>query len=87
MNGQTEVVLDDKARVDCLTDQYAVEVDFAPKWAEGIGQALFYGVKTGKQPGVLLILEHKSDERFLKRLNLTAEKYGITTWTITPEDL
>jgi len=87
MHGQTEVVLNDKARVDCLTDQYAVEVDFAEKWAEGIGQALFYGVKTGRKPGVLLILENDGDERFIERLNLTAEKYGITTWTITPEDL
>jgi hypothetical protein len=33
MGGQTEVVLPDKTRVDCLTDEYAIEVDFAPKWA------------------------------------------------------
>jgi hypothetical protein len=87
MQGQTEVILDDKTRVDCLTDQYAVEVDFAPKWAEGIGQALFYGLKTGMRPGVLLIMENYNDDRFLERLKLTAEKYGISTWMITPEEL
>lgn len=34
MHGQIEYVLDDKTRVDCLTASYAIEVDFAPKWAE-----------------------------------------------------
>ena len=87
MHGTMEVILDDKTRVDCLTDQYAVEVDFAPKWAEGIGQALFYGLKTGMRPGVLLIMEKDSDQRYLNRLILLAEKYNISTWTITPEDL
>ena len=33
-NGQMEVVLEDKSRVDCVTEYYAVEVDFANKWAE-----------------------------------------------------
>ena len=27
-------------RVDCLTAHYAIEFDFADKWAEAIGQAL-----------------------------------------------
>ncbi|MFH2120932.1 MAG: hypothetical protein ABIJ25_11130 [Pseudomonadota bacterium] len=29
-SGQTEYKLDDGARVDCLTEEYAVEFDFAP---------------------------------------------------------
>ncbi|MCK4786249.1 MAG: hypothetical protein KAV87_21000 [Desulfobacteraceae bacterium] len=82
--GVTEYVLPDKTRVDCLTDEYAVEADFAKKWAESIGQALFYGYMTGKKPGVLLILEKEKDKRYLKRLNKVADKEGITVWTISP---
>jgi integrase len=34
-------MLDDKAQVDCLTGEYAAKFDFAPNWAESIGQALY----------------------------------------------
>ena len=34
--GETEVVLHDKSRVDCLTPQYAVEVDFANMNGNGV---------------------------------------------------
>lgn len=85
---QTEVVLDDKTRVDCLTKTYAVEVDFAQKWAESIGQSLYYGIKTCKKPAVLLIIENpEKDTKYLKRLNTVATKYGITVFTVTKEDL
>ena len=85
---QTEVILDDKARVDCLTKEYAVEVDFAQKWGESIGQALYYGIKTNRKPAVLLILENpKKDVVYLKRLQTVANKYGITVFTITKNDL
>ncbi|MDH3976454.1 MAG: hypothetical protein OEV42_19490 [Deltaproteobacteria bacterium] len=59
MGGITEYVLDDGSRVDCLTDEYAVEVDFADKWHEAVGQSLYYALKTGKKPGILLITEKK----------------------------
>ena len=36
---------------------YAVEFDFAEKWAEAVGQALYYALKTGKKPAVVLIME------------------------------
>lgn len=41
LDGKMEVVLKDKTRIDCLTAEYAIEVDFAKKGAEGIGQALY----------------------------------------------
>ncbi|WP_171018846.1 hypothetical protein ACONUD_00725 [Microbulbifer harenosus] len=40
--GVAEYVLPDRTRVDCLTETHAMEFDFAPKWAEAIGQALYY---------------------------------------------
>lgn len=86
--GKTEVILSDKARVDCLTSSYAVEVDFAPKWAESIGQSLYYASVTKKSPGVLLILENPTkDLKYLNRLQTVAKQYNITVWTVTPSDV
>ena len=86
-NGVTEYVLDDGARVDCLTDEYAIEFDFAYKWAESIGQSLYYAEKTGRKPGIVLILEKDGDERYLKRLKIVSEKYQIKVWIMKPGDL
>lgn len=65
--GETEAVLEDRTRVDCLTDEYAVEVDFGDGWAEAIGQALYYAERTGRRPGIVLVLED-GGERYLRRL-------------------
>lgn len=82
--GQAEVVLPDGARVDCLTETHAVEVDFAPKWAESIGQSLYYAQVTGKKPGVVLIMERPGDERHRLRLDSLAPDLGITIWLANP---
>ncbi|WP_321367633.1 hypothetical protein [uncultured Desulfuromusa sp.] len=84
--GITEYRLPDATRVDCLLDEYAVEFDFASKWAESIGQALYYGYMTDSKPGVVLILEKESDSRYLDRLKLVADKQNITVWTMGPEE-
>lgn len=76
-------------RVDCLTSLYAIEFDFADKWAEAIGQALFYKMLTGKIAGIVLILEHEKDLRYLAQLNDIIQQFNlnIVTWTMKPEDL
>ncbi len=67
--GLIEYVLPDRARVDCLTPEYAVEVDFADKWAEAIGQSLYYASMTDRQPAILLIMENPAkDWVYLVRL-------------------
>ena len=66
--GQREFLLWDKTRVDCLTKDYAIEFDFAKKWAESAGQALYYGKMTGKKPAVVLILEAPDDLKYVKRV-------------------
>ena len=87
-NGILEYELDDKTRVDCLTEDLAVEVDFANKWAECIGQALYYGLRTNKQPTCLLIIENMgNDLKYLKRLKCTATYNNIKTLTVTPNQL
>jgi hypothetical protein len=85
--GVIEYVLPDRTRVDCLTAEYAVEVDFARKWAEAIGQALYYASVTGKRPAVLLIMESPSDVRYLKRLRRVAVTTKFKIMTITPAQL
>lgn len=68
VGGQVEFVLPDRTRVDCLTERHAIEVDFARKWAEAIGQSLHYAKMTGKAPGVLLIVDGESDQKYVDRL-------------------
>lgn len=86
-NGKIEYILDDNARIDCLTEDYAIEFDFAYKWAEAVGQALYYAVKTSKKPGIVIIIEKEGDKRSLKRLEILTDKYNIKLWTMTPSDL
>ena len=85
--GEIEVVMPDKTRCDCVTETHAVEMDFGPKWAEAIGQALFYGLQTGKKPGIALILESEKDYKYWIRLNTVLEHYDlpIETWKIEGE--
>ena len=81
LKGIMEYKLYDKTRVDCLTDQYAIEVDWAKKWAESIGQSLYYAKITHKKPAVVLIIGN-NDGRFLHRLKVVAEIYNIKIFTI-----
>ena len=68
-NGIAEYKLNDKTRIDCLLPTMAVEFDFANKWAECIGQALYYGQKTNRTPACVLIMENgEKDLKYLKRL-------------------
>nr|WP_275758156.1 hypothetical protein [Sulfurimonas sp. SAG-AH-194-C21] len=82
LDGEMEVVLEDKTRVDCLTDEYAIEVDFAKKWAESVGQSLYYGHMTNKAPAIALIVKKDKDERYLKRVKVLTDKYGIKLFVI-----
>jgi hypothetical protein len=82
--GQAEVVLADQTRADCITATHAIEFDFGRKWAEAIGQALYYSLQTGKRAGVVLILDGPKDRRYWIRLNSTIQHFGlpIDTWAI-----
>lgn len=68
--GEMEVVMPDNTRCDCVTDTHAIEFDFGKKWAESIGQSLYYGLQTGKTPGVVLILEKDTDRKYGTGLEL-----------------
>jgi len=88
--GQMEYKLNDGTRVDCLLPDMAVEFDFASKWHECIGQALYYGRKTRRTPACVLIMEKgDNDYRFLYRLRYTVyQKKKIPefkTFSIKPD--
>ncbi len=56
-DGQREVTMPDGTRCDCVTATHAIEIDFANKWYEAIGQSLNYAFQTSKRAGIILILE------------------------------
>jgi len=84
--GETEVRLNDGTRVDCLTKDYAIEVEFAKKWTQAIGQALHYSLKTNKKPGIVIILTKHSDEHYWLSINKLIEHHNlpIRTWKLGP---
>lgn len=82
MSGVTEVVLPDRSRVDCVTEEYAVEVEFAHKWQEAIGQSLFYSIILEKLPGIALIVDESTDNKYIERLKIVSDKYNIRVWII-----
>lgn len=45
-------------RIDVTTDDYVIEIDKIAKWAECLGQALFYSSTTGKRGICALIVDN-----------------------------
>ena len=89
--GESEVRTTQGTRCDCLTSEYAVEVDFDQKWAEGLGQALHYGVEFDRQPAVLLIIkDHDGKDRtkYKQRLQSTiaGANLGVKVFYINTRD-
>jgi len=84
--GEVEHVLPDRARVDCLTDEYAIEFDFADKADQALGQALRYSAATNKKPGIVLIVEKEKDYRYVLKLYNTLQHHSlkIKVWVIRP---
>lgn len=85
--GETEVVLSDRTRVDCLTASHAIEFDWASKWAEAIGQSLYYAIQTQKRAGIVLILKKPSDVRHVRKLETVIEfnALPIDVWLINAD--
>jgi len=80
--GEIEYRLPDRTRVDCLTDNFAIEYDFTHKWAEAIGQALHYSLMTGKNGGIVLI-GSQNDPGYRRAFNIIrAYRLPITLNTL-----
>lgn len=88
--GIEEYELPDKTKVDLLTDKYAIEFDFANKKYEAVGQALHYGIMTGKRPKVVLILDNKYKDKqmiYYERIKKIGEVYNFDVEFITDDIL
>ena len=82
VRGKMEYRLPGGTRIDCLTPTYAFEVDFGHKAFESVGQALYYAMRTGRKPGIVLIRETGRDDRYIGRVKPLAKKYGIKLFVI-----
>lgn len=87
LKGKMEVHVPD-GRVDVVTETHAIEVEFSSKWKNSLGQALWYALQTGKQAGIVLILEDEQrDSPDAIRLGSVIEtsKLPIKLW-LWPRD-
>lgn len=82
--GKIEHVLVDNSRVDCLTSNYAIEIDYGKKWAESIGQSLYYSLMTNKKAAIGIIIDenNKRDKKYLKRLYTVTKRLNIKVFII-----
>ena len=76
IGGEKEYRLDDGTRVDLLFEDKACEIDWANKWAEGIGQSIYYGLKTDRSPLVILLAKKDGWEKYRDRV----EYCNIECW-------
>jgi len=61
-----------------LNDEYAIEVEWPRKWAEAIGQSLYYAAVTNRKPAIILLIKDKrSESRYIYRLQTVAAKHNI----------
>lgn len=67
----------DGTRVDCRTPTHAVEVEWAHKWKDAIGQSLWYAAHDVRRAGVVLILRSPSDTRYVDQIARTVAHYGL----------
>ena len=87
--GIAEYVIQDRKRVDCLMNKYAVEADWATyKSYEAIGQSLHYAKVTNKYPGVLLIIKDSKGLLWVKLVKEVFKEYNIKSkvWYIIAEE-
>ena len=52
-----EVILPSGARADCVSKEFAIEIDHSDKWAESIGQSLLYAGELNLTPMIYLYCE------------------------------
>jgi hypothetical protein len=76
LGGKTEVFLDG-GRADVVTETYAIEVEFAKKWKESVGQALFYAQRTNKKAGIVLVMQSLADSKYGIMLQSTLDYMGL----------
>ena len=79
MAGQADYTLQDKSRVDCLTETHAFEVDWADgmKVYEAIGQSLYYASQTDKKPGILLLIRKDNSKKHIRKVKEVISAFNL----------
>ena len=73
-----EVLLWDHSRCDLVNARYAIEVDWAPKWPEAVGQTSYYAILLDREPAILLLVRNwKTELRYVMRAQIVCAKLGI----------
>ena len=85
-NALTEVRMPDGTRCDIVSSSHAIEVEWAYKWYEGLGQSLWYAYQRNKTPGIVMILRSEEDRKFVIRLKTLAKHHNIKVdvWVVGP---
>lgn len=77
--------------VDCISDDYAIEVDWSSKWAEAIGQSLMYASELERLPGIILLCKPNEDlglclkHAYLIEQTVSYWRIGMTVWHCAAE--
>lgn len=85
--------LQNGTHLDCMTDDYAIEVDFSNKWAEAIGQSLMYAAELKRLPAIILVCKKDTDESLCLKHGYLIEqtvnwwRIGMTVWHCAAEDV
>ena len=77
IGGVDEFRTKDGTYVDCLTDEYAIEVEYDYKWKEAIGQSLHYAESTNKKAGILFIKRKESKKNYFNEMLRVIENYQL----------
>lgn len=67
---------------DCVSETHAIEVDWTGKWAEAIGQSLYYAEQLEKKPMIYLVC--KEDQSLCLKHSLRLES-TIAYWNLPVE--
>jgi hypothetical protein len=79
--GTPQVKMLDGTWCDLLTRTHAIEVEWAAKHYEAVGQAIHYGNQTGRRPGVILLVKDPAKEwRFIMRCAYSCGSRDIGFW-------
>jgi len=84
---EVEIVLWDRTRCDLVTATEAIEVDWASKWAEAIGQAQYYAILLRREPAVMLLVKDMEKEaRYVYRCQTVCTKLKMRLYVETVSD-
>lgn len=78
-------------RADCVSETHAIEIDWADKWHEGIGQALSYATATGLAPGLILVCRQEIGRCLSHSLSarevFAVQGVAATVWECSTDDV